>query len=78
MLTPALKTAGGGAGERLTRREREIADLAATGASSKEMAERLFLSVRTVDSHLQRVYTKLGISKRDQLADALRGPYLRS
>jgi ATP/maltotriose-dependent transcriptional regulator MalT len=70
--TPGLRTAGGGQMERLTRREAEIAELAASGAGSREIAERLFLSVRTVDNHLQRIYTKLGISKREQLAEALR------
>ncbi|WP_345801503.1 LuxR C-terminal-related transcriptional regulator [Microbacterium sp. AZCO] len=52
----------------LTRREREIAALAASGASSKEIAAKLFLSTRTVDNHLQSVYGKLGISGRHELA----------
>lgn len=53
----------------LTRREREIAALAAAGASSKEIAAKLYLSTRTVDNHLQSVYGKLGISGRHELAD---------
>ena len=48
----------------LTEHERDIAALAAQGDSSKEIAERLFLSVRTVDNHLQNVYSKLGVSGR--------------
>lgn len=52
----------------LTRREREIAALAASGASSKEIAAKLYLSTRTVDNHLQSVYGKLGISGRRDLA----------
>lgn len=56
----------------LTRREREIAALAAAGASSREIGEKLFLSVRTVDNHLQKVYGKLGVSGRAALAQALR------
>lgn len=52
----------------LTRREREIAALAADGASSKDIAAKLFLSTRTVDNHLQSVYGKLGISGRHELA----------
>ncbi|MFE5407370.1 LuxR C-terminal-related transcriptional regulator [Microbacterium sp. NPDC056569] len=52
----------------LTRREREIATLAADGASSKDIAAKLFLSTRTVDNHLQSVYGKLGISGRHELA----------
>ncbi len=59
----------------LTAREREIALLAASGVQSKEIAERLYLSVRTVNNHLQNVYTKLGVSSRAELAGVLdRGP----
>ena len=55
----------------LTRRERDIATLAVGGASSKEIAERLYLSVRTVNNHLQSAYSKLGIAGRRELATAL-------
>jgi DNA-binding CsgD family transcriptional regulator/tetratricopeptide (TPR) repeat protein len=55
----------------LTPREREVAVLAAGGLSSKVIADRLYLSVRTVDNHLQRAYTKLGVTGRDDLAAAL-------
>ncbi|MFC4534150.1 helix-turn-helix transcriptional regulator [Sphaerisporangium dianthi] len=57
----------------LTARERDIALLAAGGASSKDIARTLVLSVRTVDNHLQRIYTKLGVTTRRDLAHALRG-----
>jgi DNA-binding CsgD family transcriptional regulator len=57
--------------DQLTRREREIASLAAAGTSSKEIAGKLFISMRTVDNHLQRVYSKLGVNGRDQLRLAL-------
>ena len=67
--TPGLS--GGPDAERLTRREREVAGLAATGASNKEIAARLHLSARTVENHLQSVYTKLGVTSRDQLAAAI-------
>jgi DNA-binding CsgD family transcriptional regulator len=60
--------------DRLTRREREVAGLAANGASSREIGAKLFLSVRTVDNHLQNVYSKLGVTSRDELARALRMP----
>jgi DNA-binding CsgD family transcriptional regulator len=67
--TPGL--APGQAPGRLTPREREVAGLAAAGASSREIAARLVLSVRTVDNHLQSAYTKLGVSSRDELARVL-------
>jgi DNA-binding CsgD family transcriptional regulator len=57
----------------LTRREREVATLAAAGLSSKDIADRLFVSVRTVDNHLGRVYDKLGISSRAELSELLEG-----
>ncbi|OWY60812.1 hypothetical protein B7486_67160 [cyanobacterium TDX16] len=57
----------------LTRREQEVAGLAAEGQSNQEIADRLGLSVRTVENHLQRAYEKLGIPGRDELAAALAG-----
>jgi DNA-binding CsgD family transcriptional regulator len=61
-----------GARVRLTPGELDIAVQAATGRSNKQIAGHLHLSVRTVESHLQRAYEKLGISGRHELADALR------
>ncbi len=55
----------------LTTREREIALLAAQGRTSREIADRLVLSVRTVDNHLQSAYRKLGVSGRGELSAAL-------
>ncbi|MER6434571.1 LuxR family transcriptional regulator [Streptomyces sp900105245] len=55
----------------LTHREREVALLAAAGTASKEIAEILHLSVRTVDNHLQHAYSKLGITARRELAAVL-------
>jgi DNA-binding CsgD family transcriptional regulator len=55
----------------LSGREREIVMLAATGMASKDIADRLFLSARTVNNHLQHAYTKLGVSSRAGLAHAL-------
>jgi DNA-binding CsgD family transcriptional regulator len=56
----------------LTTRERQIARLAAAGVPSKDIADQLYLSARTVDNHLLRVYAKLGVSGRTDLAAALR------
>ncbi|GII25512.1 LuxR family transcriptional regulator [Planosporangium mesophilum] len=56
----------------LTTRERQIAKLAAAGVPSKEIADKLYLSSRTVDNHLLRVYAKLGVAGRAELAGALR------
>jgi DNA-binding CsgD family transcriptional regulator len=55
----------------LTNREREIALLAADGLPSRVIAERLYLSVRTVDNHLARIYTKLGVTSRSELPAVL-------
>jgi DNA-binding CsgD family transcriptional regulator len=55
----------------LTVREREIVALAARGLSNKEIAERLTVSVRTVEGHLYRAGRKLGVSERTALADVL-------
>lgn len=63
--TPLLSFTDGS--EPLTPREREIASLAAQGLSSNEIAQRLFLSPRTVNNHLQSTYTKLGIRGRHEL-----------
>ena len=57
----------------LTRRETEICRLAADGVPSRAIADRLFLSVRTVNNHLQNSYTKLGVGSRRELIEALRG-----
>lgn len=48
----------------LSRREQEIAGLASTGMTTVEIAEALFLSARTVETHLGRIYRKLGVSNR--------------
>jgi DNA-binding CsgD family transcriptional regulator len=55
----------------LTAQERQIAELAATGLTNKQIGERLFLSHRTVGAHLHRIFPKLGITSRAALRDAL-------
>lgn len=51
----------------LTRRETEVAELVAAGLTNREIAERLVLSVRTVETHVDRILTKLGFGSRGQL-----------
>ncbi|MBP2471960.1 DNA-binding CsgD family transcriptional regulator [Crossiella equi] len=58
----------------LTAQETHICRLVATGATSKEVAARLFLSPRTVEAHLRNVFRKLGISSRRELRDTGRFP----
>ena len=70
--TPGLSLGGRTGLDQLTRREREVATMAAAGASSRDIAAKLVLSVRTVDNHLQNVYSKLGVTSRDELARILR------
>jgi DNA-binding NarL/FixJ family response regulator len=53
---------------RLSPQELQIALLAARGLSNREIGERVFLSPRTVSSHLHRVFPKLGVTARSQLA----------
>jgi DNA-binding CsgD family transcriptional regulator len=55
----------------LTAQEQQIAMLAASGLSNKEIGRRLYLSPRTVGAHLYRIFPKLGISSRAALRDAL-------
>lgn len=57
----------------LTPQEKEVALLAASGLSNKEIGTRLYLSPRTVSAHLYRVFPKLGITARAALRDALTG-----
>ncbi|MCU1498569.1 MAG: hypothetical protein JWM47_2522 [Acidimicrobiales bacterium] len=55
----------------LSAREREVATLAGQGIASQDIADQLFLSIRTVNNHLGSAYTKLGVHRREELADAL-------
>lgn len=57
--------------EALTPSERRVAELAAAGHSNREIAQLLYVTTKTVDNHLGRIYTKLGISARAALASAL-------
>jgi DNA-binding CsgD family transcriptional regulator/tetratricopeptide (TPR) repeat protein len=55
----------------LTPREQEVAALAAAGMSNRDIADRLVVSVRTVENHLHRIYHKLGITARNELQRGL-------
>ncbi|WP_039828039.1 LuxR C-terminal-related transcriptional regulator, partial [Nocardia testacea] len=58
-------------GERLTPHEVAIARLAAQGLTNREIGQRLYLSHRTVSTHLHRIFPKLGVSSRTELAAVL-------
>lgn len=58
--------------DELTPQELEIATLVAAGASNRDVAAELYLSVKTVEYHLTRVYRKLHVRRRNELATALR------
>ena len=55
-------------GSRLTRREREVARLLAAGLSNRQIAEQLFVSERTAETHVQNILMKLGFGSRTQVA----------
>lgn len=57
----------------LSPQQQQIVQLAARGLTNREIGERLFLSPRTVGSHLYRVFPKLGITARSQLRDVVEG-----
>ena len=72
-LEPRGLTAGKGSGglEALTSREREIAELVTDRKTNKEIAAELYLSEKTVESHLRNVFVKLGVSSRVRVARAI-------
>ncbi|MEU8120527.1 AAA family ATPase [Spirillospora sp. NPDC049024] len=65
------RTSAAGPAAALTPQERQIAELAATGMTNRQIGELLSLSPRTVGAHLYRVFPKLGIASRAALRDAL-------
>lgn len=66
--TPEPAAPAQAASNPLTRREREVAELVADGLSNKEIAARLVISQRTAEGHVERILTRLGFTRRAQLA----------
>ena len=75
LRTPALALAGSPLP--LTVREREMANLVAAGLTNRDIADRLTVSVRTVEGHLYRACTKCDCTDRDQLAGLIRSGQTR-
>jgi DNA-binding NarL/FixJ family response regulator len=71
-VLPPARTPRPGAPAPLTAREHEIAPLVATGHTNPEIAAQLVLSPRTIDAHPRRIYAKLGLRSRVELARELR------
>jgi DNA-binding NarL/FixJ family response regulator len=71
--TAAAQRAASGSADELSERERAIAELVAEGRSNKEVAAALFLSGKTIENNLSRIYAKLGVRSRTELARALAG-----
>ena len=67
-----------GARDEMTPQERQIAEMAASGLSNREIGQRLYLSHRTVSSHLYRIFPKLGVKARHELRAALENAYRNS
>jgi len=65
-----LRSDGSGVG-RLTERELEVAQLVLDRCTNREIAERLFLSLKTVETHIHNIFNKLGVDSRVEVARAL-------
>ncbi|BBU22556.1 LuxR family transcriptional regulator [Mycobacterium xenopi] len=72
LCTPALRTT---AGLPLGGRQREVIELAIAGLSNREIAERLVMSVRTVEGHIYRACQRVGVNTRDELKTVIRASW---
>jgi ATP/maltotriose-dependent transcriptional regulator MalT len=70
-IEPRGPAAGGDGLGSLTKREREVADLVTARRTNKQIATALFLSEKTIESHLRNVFFKLGVSSRVEVAEAV-------
>ncbi|WP_419998269.1 ATP-binding protein [Streptomyces boninensis] len=70
---PAYGDRAASRADALTRREREVAALVAQGLSNREIAERLVISKRTADAHVEHILAKLGFSSRSEIAAMVSG-----
>ena len=69
------RAAAARSGAELTEAEKRVADQVARGATNREAAAALFISVRTVETHVASIYRKLGVRTRSELRRALSGTY---
>lgn len=75
LCTPALRSS---AGLPLSGRQREVIELVLAGLSNREIAERLMMSVRTVEGHVYRACQRVGVTTRDELGSVIRGGLAKS
>jgi non-specific serine/threonine protein kinase len=71
---PAVPAQPPGAGDGLTPRQRQVAGLVARGLTNREIAEKLVISKRTVDAHVEHILAKFGFTSRSQIPGVLSGP----
>jgi len=69
LCTPALRTRGG---LKLSGRQRDVVELVVVGLSNRQIAEKLVMSVRTVEGHVYRACQLVGAQSREELASIIR------